>query len=199
MADLVGAVKIKDGLFLGDELAAQDLEFILANKITHIINCAGREIANSWERSGVRYLTYYWPESGNCIVFDEANAVLDEIYGFIEEAIDLGESVLVHSTVRRGRGGGRSARGAARHPPPPVLRAGWRVARELLRRRVLYAQVPVVAAEDARVPAVEAPRLGAQAGLQQAARCARHVAAGARGRLLLFRAGRHCVGRAPHR
>jgi len=92
------AAKLKDGLFLGDYEAAQDLEFVMANKITHIINCAGREVANSWERSGVKYLTYFWPENGNCIVFDEANAVLDEIYGFIEEAIDQGESVLVHST-----------------------------------------------------------------------------------------------------
>lgn len=92
------AAKLKDGLFLGDFEAAQDLDFVLANKITHVINCAGREVANAFERAGVRYLTYFWPESGNCIVFDEANAVLDEIYGFIEEAIDAGESVLVHST-----------------------------------------------------------------------------------------------------
>ena len=68
------AAKIKDGLFLGDYETAQDLDFILANKITHIICCAGRELANCWERSGVKYLTYYWPENGNCIVFDEANA-----------------------------------------------------------------------------------------------------------------------------
>ncbi len=31
-------------------------------------------------------------------MFDEGNVVLDEIYTFIEEAIDVGESVLVHST-----------------------------------------------------------------------------------------------------
>lgn len=62
------------------------------------ICCAGREIANSWERSGIKYLTYFWPENGHCIVFDEGNVVLDEIYTFIEEAIDVGESVLVHST-----------------------------------------------------------------------------------------------------
>lgn len=43
-------------------------------------------------------MTYFWPENGHCIVFDEGNVVLDEIYTFIEEAIDVGESVLVHST-----------------------------------------------------------------------------------------------------
>ena len=91
------AAKIKDGLFLGDYEAAHDLEFIVANKITRVINCAGRDVGNPWERSGVRYLTFFWPELGNCIIFDESNSVLDEIYSFIEEAIDAGESVLVHS------------------------------------------------------------------------------------------------------
>jgi protein-tyrosine phosphatase len=85
-------------LIAGDFESAQDLEFIVANKITRIINCAGREVANAWERSGIRYLTYYWPEAGNCIIFDESNSVLDEIYSFIEEALEAGDSVLVHST-----------------------------------------------------------------------------------------------------
>lgn len=47
--DMIGAIKIKDGLFIGDEFAAQvhyfimfqDLEFVVANKVTHIINCSG--------------------------------------------------------------------------------------------------------------------------------------------------------------
>ena len=37
-ADMIGAIKIKDALFIGDELAAQDLEFIVNNKVTHVIN-----------------------------------------------------------------------------------------------------------------------------------------------------------------
>jgi|TARA_B110000285_G_scaffold173457_1_gene194369 hypothetical protein len=40
--DMIGAIKIKDGLFIGDELASQDIEFVVANKVTHIINCAGK-------------------------------------------------------------------------------------------------------------------------------------------------------------
>ena len=39
--EILGAVKVKDGVFIGDELAAQDLEFVVANKVTHIINCSG--------------------------------------------------------------------------------------------------------------------------------------------------------------
>lgn len=40
--EMIGAIKIKDGLFIGDELASQDIEFVIANKVTHIINCAGK-------------------------------------------------------------------------------------------------------------------------------------------------------------
>ena len=30
----------------------------MANKVTHIINCAGSQIQNQWESIGVAYLTY---------------------------------------------------------------------------------------------------------------------------------------------
>jgi hypothetical protein len=39
---IIGAIKIKDGLFIGDEFASKDLEFVVSNKVTHIINCAGK-------------------------------------------------------------------------------------------------------------------------------------------------------------
>lgn len=60
---IIGAIKIKDGIFIGDEFAAQDLEFIVTNKVTHIINCAPREISNFWESIGVHYLNLPWEES----------------------------------------------------------------------------------------------------------------------------------------
>jgi len=40
--DMIGAIKIKDGLFIGDSFAAKDLEFVVANKVSKIINCSGR-------------------------------------------------------------------------------------------------------------------------------------------------------------
>jgi len=42
--DMIGAIKIKDGLFIGDEFAAQDLDFIQMNKVSRIINCSGKQI-----------------------------------------------------------------------------------------------------------------------------------------------------------
>jgi hypothetical protein len=67
--DIVGAIKIKDGLFIGDEFAAQDLEFVVANKVTHIINCAGRQVPNHWEPIGVQYLTYFWYDQDTQVDF----------------------------------------------------------------------------------------------------------------------------------
>jgi activator of 2-hydroxyglutaryl-CoA dehydratase len=48
-----------------------------------------------WDRSGVKYLTYFWPENGNCVIFDESNAVLDEIYGARAHDICLACMVVV--------------------------------------------------------------------------------------------------------
>jgi len=46
--EIFGAVKIRDGLFLGDQYSPQDLEFLAVNKISHIVNCAGRQLQNQW-------------------------------------------------------------------------------------------------------------------------------------------------------
>ena len=57
---MIGAIKIKDGLFIGDGCAARDIEFVVANKVQRIINCAGSEIQNQWTNLGVQYLTFNW-------------------------------------------------------------------------------------------------------------------------------------------
>ncbi len=58
--NLVGVVKIKDGLFICDELGAQDLEFIISNKVQRIVNTAGMQLPNHWDNIGVQYLTLNW-------------------------------------------------------------------------------------------------------------------------------------------
>ena len=64
-SDMIGAIKIKDGLFIGDEMAAQDLEFVVANKVTRIINWSGKEIPNHWEPIGITYMTFFGGDEGN--------------------------------------------------------------------------------------------------------------------------------------
>lgn len=94
---LVGAFKVKDGLFIGDEFAAQDLEFVVANKVTRIINCAFRQVPNHWEPIGVHYLSFAWFDTENQIILDNSDKNLNMIYQFIEQGLETGESILVHS------------------------------------------------------------------------------------------------------
>ena len=102
-SEMIGAIKIKDGLFIGDELASQDLEFVIANKVTHIINCAGKQILNHWEPIGVAYLTFFWLDQDNQVVLDEQDEAGNAIFEFIEEAVEATESVLVHSVRGQSR------------------------------------------------------------------------------------------------
>jgi len=101
--EILGAVKIKDGVFIGDELAAQDLEFVVANKVTHIINCCGRNVPNHWESIGVVYLTYYWVDNENQIILDNKDVVANECFHFLDEALGNAESILIHSVRGQSR------------------------------------------------------------------------------------------------
>lgn len=73
------ATKIKDGLFIGDAEASQDSEFIELNKITFVINCAGRQLPNLWEQHGLHYLTFPWGSGPDCILFDDGNIVIEQV------------------------------------------------------------------------------------------------------------------------
>ncbi|CAM9133887.1 unnamed protein product [Hapterophycus canaliculatus] len=97
------ATKIKDGLFIGDAEASQDPEFIELNKITFVINCAGRELPNLWEQHGLHYLTFPWTSDPDCTLFDGGNVVIEQITSFIDEAAGKGDSVLLHSVNGTGR------------------------------------------------------------------------------------------------
>lgn len=101
--DMIGAIKIKDGLFIGDEFSAQDLEFVIANKVSHVINCAGKQVANHFESIGVVYLTFFWLDQPSQVLFDHSDKTTKSIFEFIESAAKKSESVLVHSVRGQSR------------------------------------------------------------------------------------------------
>ena len=103
MSDFVGAVKIKDGLFLGDELGAQDLEFAVANKVSVIINCSGRHVPNHWESIGILYRTFNWSDNDSQVILDVRDNVVNDAFPVIDNALDNGESVLIHSARGQSR------------------------------------------------------------------------------------------------
>jgi len=79
------------------------LEFVVANKVTHVINCAGKQITNHWEPIGVVYLTFYWMDQENQVLFDPKDETTNQIYEFIEDALHKAESVLIHSVRGQSR------------------------------------------------------------------------------------------------
>jgi len=94
---ILGAYRIVEGLLLGDENPSQDLNFILKNKITHVVNCAGRQVANKWEGLGVKYLTFSWLDHSSQVVLDSDDSNLKAILQFIEPALQEEGCILVHS------------------------------------------------------------------------------------------------------
>jgi len=101
--EILGAVKVKDGLFIGDELAAQDLEFVVSNKVTRVVNCCGRQVPNHWESIGVDYQTYYWVDADMQVILDQRDVVANEVFRFVEMALASAESVLFHSVRGQSR------------------------------------------------------------------------------------------------
>jgi transcription initiation factor TFIID subunit TAF12 len=67
---LLMAVRIMDGLFVGNAMAAQDDDFLFSNKVTHIVNCAGLEAANIFIDNGVEYLTFPWRDVATTQILD---------------------------------------------------------------------------------------------------------------------------------
>ena len=75
----------------------------MANKVTNIINCSGRQIPNHWEPIGVKYLTYYWLDQENQIILDNKGRIENECYSFINSALDKTDSILIHSVKGQSR------------------------------------------------------------------------------------------------
>ena len=97
MFEILNISKIKEGFYIGDKIAAISLDAITQFKITHIINCTGKQIINQWESIGINYLTLNWNEVPNQILFDPKDEIVDKIMSFIEKSLLEGEGLLVHS------------------------------------------------------------------------------------------------------
>lgn len=103
MSEISGAVKLKDGVFFGDSFAANDIEFVAANKISRIVNCAGREVMNHFESVGVEYLSFNWMDNDAQVIIDSRSSVVNSVSDFIDGALEKGESVLIHSVRGKSR------------------------------------------------------------------------------------------------
>ncbi|KAJ9455132.1 dual specificity protein phosphatase [Diplonema papillatum] len=93
------AVRIKDGLFVGNQTSSQDDEFLFMNKVSHIVNCSGSETPNLYQQANIHYLSFHWRDLPNTILFDAEGRNVRQIYEFIEKGLDKGECVLIHSVL----------------------------------------------------------------------------------------------------
>ena len=96
----LGYVRLIDGLFLGDIHASSDLNFLTLNKISHLVNCAGKEMPNKDFADltidpdfvpptyGLKFLTFYWLDDDRQLIFDEQDRVPKEVVRFIDEALE---------------------------------------------------------------------------------------------------------------
>jgi hypothetical protein len=60
-------------------------------------------LRNFWEAIGVVYLTLNWQDDEKQTLFDAAEKIPDEIFRFIDEAIEAHESVLIQSIKAQNR------------------------------------------------------------------------------------------------
>lgn len=79
------------------------MEFVVANKVTRVVNTAGTQLRNFWEAIGILYLTLNWQDDEKQTLFDTQEKIPDEIFKFIEEAIENHESVLIQSIRAQNR------------------------------------------------------------------------------------------------
>lgn len=114
------AVKVLDGVFMGDADASFDPDFLDMNKISNLVNLSGRETANAYASHGLVYLSYMWEDNEFFSLFDPRETGVyssgkdvsircptpfHEISEFIDTSLRYGISVLLFSQD----GGGRTA------------------------------------------------------------------------------------------
>lgn len=101
--EYIGAVKIYDGLFIGDKDSSQDLDFLVSSKVSHIINCASGEAKDEWGSIGITYLSFPFQDTENEVIFDESSDTFSKCFEFIENCLESGDSILIHSVKGESR------------------------------------------------------------------------------------------------
>ncbi len=101
--EILNITKIKEGLYLGDEISGTNLDVVIQFKLTHMINSTGKEIVNAWETIGIKYLTINWEESPSQNLFDSLDEIANKILMFIEDSFIRGEGLLVYSKKGQNR------------------------------------------------------------------------------------------------
>ncbi|KAK2944240.1 putative dual specificity phosphatase domain protein [Blattamonas nauphoetae] len=95
--DLTPVSKLRDGIYVGGSEAASSEQFILNNKITHIVNCTRSAVPNRFVRIGVQYLNIQIDDDDTADYISSDGQTAESVYHFICEAHSAFGGVLIHS------------------------------------------------------------------------------------------------------
>ena len=101
--EVLNIIKIKEGFYVGDYIAATNLEVVLQFKLTHMINATGNQIPCAWESIGIKYLTLNWAEKVNQNLFDSKDEIANKIVQYIDDSLIKGEGLLAYSVNGKNR------------------------------------------------------------------------------------------------
>ena len=79
------------------------MDFLTNNRINRIINLCARSLSNMWVGYGVEYFSFSWNESDSHIIRPGDESQVMRVVRIIEETLDNGDSILVHSMHGKNR------------------------------------------------------------------------------------------------
>ena len=95
--EVLNIAKIKDGLFIGDKVAGTNLNILIQFKISHLINTCGNQITYNYEKNGLKYLIYNWPENPSNNISFIKEEISNKLLNFIDNSLQKGTGLLIFS------------------------------------------------------------------------------------------------------
>ncbi|XP_024531368.1 protein-tyrosine-phosphatase MKP1-like [Selaginella moellendorffii] len=83
--------RVAEHIYLGSDAVARNRETLLANKITHVLNCVGF-ICKEYFRDDFKYHTLWLQDSPS----EDITSILYDVFDYFEEVRELGGRVFVH-------------------------------------------------------------------------------------------------------
>lgn len=95
-------------IYVGNQTAAENLSFLKSLNITHVVNCTyGHSKIPNFHEKHLKYYTFAISNWQSFVNSTNASilAFIDPLFRFIDEAIEIGENVLVHCLAGAHRAG----------------------------------------------------------------------------------------------
>lgn len=89
-------IKIKDGLYIGNSISAQDYDFLQINKFAYAVNCSA-ETPNYFDNHGIKYLKFKLLKEKSHKLWHESLKKLRKMEKFIEDSEESSMCCLIYS------------------------------------------------------------------------------------------------------